>query len=612
MQTTWNLKEYKTKFNTPEAIDIELSRLHTLTTEFKEAWSNRTAELTDAATLTEAIAAYEAWQTECVNGGRVGYYAWLEMQLDSTSSENKARYAKVMQTSTELANKAQFFSLAIGKIDTEDQTRLLADASLAEYRHFLSRIFESAKYQLSEEVEQVLNLKSTTAYERWVQLLSERLDQESRTVFTEDGDVERPFNDLFGLLQSTNEAVRDSAAAAITDVLQQYAPIAEAELNAVLQDKKVNDDLRGFDRPDAARHLSDDVSSEVVDAMMVAVQEYNSLAHELYQLKAELLGKDTLKYHERNVPFDFGSASSPRDAQGKPIESEEKPYSYENSAKLVSSVLYDIDPEFGSIYDRFNENGQIDVAPRVGKSGGAFCVYWNTELPTYVLLNHTETLNDVLTLAHEMGHAINNEMMRKEQRELYFDTSMATAEVASTFMEDFVLERLLADADDELRLSLAMKRLDDDISTIHRQVACYQFERSLHEALRAESYLSRERIGELFTNAMIAYMGPAVEQPDWATDWWIYWSHIRRYFYVYSYASGLLISKSMQAMVREDKGNIELVKQFLSAGASKSPQALFADMGIDITDTAFWRKGLDAVREHLEETRELAKRLGKI
>lgn len=596
MMTTWNLEQFKTKFNTPEAIDTELTRLTKQTHTFRNAWSARTAELTDAATLATAIAEYESWQTECGNGGAVGYYAWLEMQLDSTSSENKARYAKVMQTATELANSVQFFTLAIGEIGAEDQARLLADSSLSEYHHFLSRIWQSAKHQLSEAEERIMNLKSTTAYERWVQLLSERLDQETRTVLTEDGEVEKSFNDLFGLLQSTGEQVRDSAAAAITSVLQQYAPIAEAELNAVLQDKKVNDDLRGFDRPDAARHLSDDVSSEVVDAMMAAVQEYNSLAHELYQLKAQLLGKEQLKYHERNVP----------------IGSVEKKYPYEESATLVSDVLHGLDTEFGEIFDMFTDTGRIDVAPRKGKSGGAFCVYWNTEQPVYVLLNHTDQLTDVLTIAHEMGHAINDEMMRKHQREVYFSTSLATAEVASTFMEDFVLERLLADADDELRLSLAMKRLDDDISTIHRQVACYSFERALHEALRAESYLSRERIGELFTEHMSAYMGPAVEQPDWASDWWVYWSHIRRYFYVYSYASGLLISKSMQAMVREDRGNIELVKQFLSAGSSKSPQDLFADMGIDITDTAFWRKGLDAVREHLEETRELAKRLGKI
>jgi oligoendopeptidase F len=596
MSSTWNLESYTRKFSNQDAIETELARLKSETDAFRTSWSTRTSEFSNPQILKQAIDAYEAWSTACGNCGALGYYAWLEMQLDSTSNDNKARYAKVMQVATELGNSVQFFTLALGKLSTDDQTRLLADESLAEYHHFLARIFESAKHHLSEEAERILNLKSTTAYERWVQLLSDRLDQESRTVLTEDGEVEKPFNDIFGLLQSTNEAVRDSAAAAITSVLDQYAPIAEVELNAVLQDKKVNDDLRGFTRPDAARHHSDDVSSEVVDAMMSAVAEYNSIAHDLYALKAELLGKSSLKYHERNVP----------------IGTVEKAYPFEDAATLVSETLHSIDTEFGDIFDMFTREGRIDVLPRKGKSGGAFCVYWNIAEPVYVLLNHTGKLTDVLTIAHEMGHAINDEMMRKAQRELYFSTSLATAEVASTFMEDFVLERLLADADDELRLSLAMKRLDDDISTIHRQVACYQFERSLHDAIRSESYLSRERIGELFTSAMQTYMGSAVEQPAWAADWWIYWSHIRRYFYVYSYASGLIISKSMQAMVRADRSNIALVKQFLSAGASKSPQDLFADMGIDITDTAFWKQGLESIRMHLEETRELAKRMGKM
>jgi oligoendopeptidase F len=593
---TWNLNHYKTRFNTPETVETEINRLRTLTTTFRELWKDRTNEFTHPPTLATAIGEYQAWATECGNAGALGYYAWLEQQLDSTSTENKTRYAKVMDVATELGNMVQFFDLAIGNIPVEAQALLLEAPELAPFKHYLGKSFARAQHQLSEPEERILNLKSTTAYERWVQLLSDRLDQEVRTVLTEDGEVEKPFNDLFGLMQSTDEAVRDSAAAAITSVLQQYAPIAEAELNSVLYDKKINDELRGFARPDSARHLSDDVESDVVDAMIAAVEEYNSLAHDLYRLKADLMGKKQLKYHERNVPI------------GNVIAN----YPYDEAAPLVSRVLHGLDTEFGNIFDMFTREGRIDVAPRVGKSGGAFCVYWNSAEPVYVLLNHTGKLNDVLTLAHEMGHAINDEMMRKVQPELYFSTSLATAEVASTFMEDFVLEKLLEEADDELKFSLAMKRLDDDISTIHRQVACYQFERTLHDTLRKNGHVSSAEIGTIFSTHMHAYMGDAVEQPEWSKDWWVYWSHVRRYFYVYSYASGLIISKAMQAMVREDRSKINLVKQFLSAGASKSPKDLFADMGIDITDTAFWKQGLESIRVHLEETRELAKKLGKI
>jgi oligoendopeptidase F len=108
---------------------------------------------------------------------------------------------------------------------------------------------------------------------------------------------------------------------------------------------------------------------------------------------------------------------------------------------------------------------------------------------------------------------------------------------------------------------------------------------------------------------MTSYMGDASEGCE---NWWVYWSHIRNFFYVYSYASGLLISKAMQAKVRQDKSFMSNVKTFLSAGVSQSPKTVFSDMGIDIADANFWEQGLDEIETLLHETEQLAKKLGKI
>jgi oligoendopeptidase F len=218
----------------------------------------------------------------------------------------------------------------------------------------------------------------------------------------------------------------------------------------------------------------------------------------------------------------------------------------------------------------------------------------------------------VLTLAHELGHGINNEMMRGRQQALNFGTPISTAEVASTFMEDFVLKEILRRADDELRLSIMMMKLNDDISTIFRQVACYCFEQELHQTFRERGYLSKEEIGRLFQKHMAAYMGDAVEQSAGSENWWVYWSHIRSFFYVYSYAGGLLISKSLQNSVHKHPTFIEKVKEFLSAGLSESPKNIFLKLGIDITNRGFWNKGLDEVETLLQETQELAVMMKKI
>ncbi len=103
-----------------------------------------------------------------------------------------------------------------------------------------------------------------------------------------------------------------------------------------------------------------------------------------------------------------------------------------------------------------------------------------------------------------------------------------------------MLDEILHAADDELRLAIMMQKLNDDVSSIFRQVACYRFEQELHKDFRAKGYLSKEEIGKLFQKHMAAYMGNAVLQSEGSENWWVYWNHIRYFFYVYSYASGLL------------------------------------------------------------------------
>jgi len=366
-------------------------------------------------------------------------------------------------------------------------------------------------------------------------------------------------------------------------------------MNAILENKKVEDNLRGFERPDSERHLNDDISTKIVDGLVKTVSEKFSIAKEFYKLKAQLLKQEKLEYYERNV--ESGSV--------------DKEYSYEESAAIVEKVLEGLDKKFGDIFKRYLDKGLIDVYPKKGKRGGAFCVYVTKSQPAYVMLNHTGRLDDVATIAHEMGHAINNEMVKENQNALNFGISTATAEVASTFMEDFVFEEMAKEADDETRLSLMITKLNSDISSIIRQVACYNFEKELHEKFRENGFLSKEEIGKVFQKHMSAYMGDFVKMSPGSENWWVYWSHIRTYFYVYSYASGLLISKALQRKVKQDKGFIENVKKILSSGISKSVEDIFKEVGIELNEE-FWEHGLKEIEDLLNETKELAKKLGKI
>ncbi len=563
---------------------------------FINKWKNRTDYLENPEILREALDEYEEWDRLYGTGGDEEYYFWLRTSQDQNDPALKAKYNKIIDFAKKIRTDIQFFTLSLGKIEEKKRSLFLQHPQLEKYKHFLERIFEWAEYQLADEEEKILSLVSKTSEENWIDMVAGFISKEEREILVSEKKKEvKNFSEIASILDNPNKKVRDDAARAFNEIVAKHAEVAEAELNSVLEFNKTVDNLRKTPRADFTRHFSDDIESKVVDVLIETVVSRFSVAKRYYALKAKLFGFPKLAYHERNISY--GESN--------------KEYSYEESVNLVGNVLGELDKDFSDIFRGFT-NGKIDVFPAKGKSGGGFCVGRLHSQPTYILLNHMGRVRDVRTLAHEAGHGINNELVKKKHHAIYFGTPLSTAEVASTFMEDFVFQKLEEEADDETKLSLLMTKLNEDVSTIFRQAACYRFEQELHKDFRERGYLSKEEIGTLFQKHMNAYMGEAVEQSSGSENWWVYWSHIRRIFYVYSYASGLLISKSLQASVKKDKKFIGKVKEFLSVGTSASPKEIFLELGIDITKKDFWNKGIDEVETLLEETEKLAKKLGKI
>ncbi|MCX7997033.1 MAG: M3 family oligoendopeptidase [Patescibacteria group bacterium] len=596
VQPTWNLNDLFTS-DTDPLMAQRRKEIGEKTCAFARKWKERTDYLEVPSVLREALDEYEQWSRTDGFAAGEAYYFSLRFAQDQTDPAIKAKMNLAEEFGKKLQNEIRFFEHSIAMIPEERQKKLLEAEELKPYRHFLEMTFAKAKYLLTEPEEKILSMLGTTSYGNWIDMVEGFLNREEREVLDHDGKlVRKPFNEIFSLLKSRQKEVRDSAATGINSVLAQYADVAEAEINSVINFRKTVDQLRNVDRPDRTRHIADDMDTEVVDAALAAVERRFQIAHRYYALKAKLIGVDRLAYHERNVEVGEVHGS----------------YTWDDSKALIRKVFGRLDDEFLAVFNAFESEGRFDVFPRKGKAGGAFCAHYLITYPTYILLNHTNQLYDVLVIAHEVGHGINNELIKKKQNSLHFGTPASTAEVASTFMEDFVFDELLHSADEETRLALLMLKMDEEISTIFRQVACYRFEQALHERIRSEGYLSKEDIGKLFQENMAAYMGPSVEQSPGSENWWIYWSHIRKFFYVYSYATGLLISKSLQARVKADANEIGKVKEFLAAGRSASPKDIFAAMGIDITKASFWDAGLQKVEDELEKADELAKQLGKI
>ncbi len=589
MKTTWDLEILK---NGKEFKELHKTCLEE-TNKFIKKWNNNDTWLENESKLFEALEEYNSWETSYGIFEDEWLYYYLMQSLDQKNSEIQASYNKIYSEAMKLQNEIQFFFIKLSKISKSQQKKFLESNKLEKYRHVLERVFRSGKHTLSEPEEKIMNLKSKVSYGNWVKMLSSMLSDEEREVLDQNENlVNKNFSEILELMSNKNKKIRDKAAEAFNNILEQHLDVAENEFNSVLENKQINDSIRSYKYPDESRFIADDIDKETVDTLLEVVTANFQIAKDFYKLKAEVLGLEKLEYHERNIE----------------VSEIDKKYKFEEAYNVVDRTFSELDSDFHEVFDRMFKNNQVDVFPKKGKRSGAFAMTNRIDQPSFILLNYTESLNDILTMAHEFGHAINFELSKKQEA-LNFDFPMCTAETSSTFCEDFVLDTLLADTDDKLRFSIQMMKLNSDISTIFRQIAFYNFERELHREFRDKGYLSHKDIGKLFRKHMESYMGEYVEQSEGSQNWWIYVSHFRSFFYVYSYAFGLLISKAFQKNVKKDKKFMSKVKEFFAGGNKLSPKDQLSLLGIDITKNNIWEEGINEVRLLLEDTKQLYKKI---
>lgn len=534
--------------------------------------------------LLKALKDYENYlgKTSCLFAF---HYFALSHDLNSEDREISAMLNKLEQRLTRSFNKTFFFPLEIQKIKPALQKKYLVDEDMKHFHYFLKNLFDTAKYSLSDNEEKILSVKSLPARSLWIKYSSSLLSR--KTVSYKKKLI--PINEALSLLSNLPTADRRALSQNIFKMLYEVSDFAEAEINAVYTDKKINDELRGYKNPYDATLLSHETDEKTVFALDKAVKENYNISHDFYKIKAKLLKLEKLYYCDRGASI----------GEGK------KKINFEEARQIVGEAFYNTDPEFRDILESYLKKGQIDVYPEKGKTGGAYCAS-QLKTPTFVLLNHTSSMSSAKTLAHEMGHAIHSEYTRI-QSPIYFGWSTATAEVASTFFEEVVFNDFFKTLDRKDKIIALHDKINDNVSTIFRQIAVFNFELELHKNIREKGEVSKSDMAKLMNKHMKSYLGPAFELKDMDGYFFVNWSHIRNFFYVYSYSYGALVSRALYKKYKEDKNYLYKIKVFLSAGVSKSPYQIFKDIGIDTSNADFWKAGLKEIESDIKLLERLAK-----
>jgi oligoendopeptidase F len=250
---------------------------------------------------------------------------------------------------------------------------------------------------------------------------------------------------------------------------------------------------------------------------------------------------------------------------------------------------------------RFFEEPWIDARPRPGKSSGAYSHPVTPDRHPYVFLNYMGERRDVLTLAHELGHAV-HQTLAAPLGTLLADTPLTLAETASIFGEGLVFERLLAEASPSTRRALLAGKIEDGLNTVVRQIAFHRFESRFH-AERRHGELAARDLSAIWLEVMGESLGPAVRLNAGYEVYWAYVSHfVHAPFYVYAYAFGnLLVEALMEARRQDPRGFPPLYQDLLASGGARTYVEALQPFGLDPRRKAFWDSGCSRLERLVDE-----------
>src|SRR3974390_2927911 len=582
----WNLNDLYAGMDDP-ALQRDLAAGDAECAAFEGAFRGKLADLAAGGgkALAEAVKRYEAIEDRL---GRLYSYASLLYAGATTDPARAKFYGDVQERITNASIHLLFFTLELNRVDDAVLESAMADSALGHYRPWIEDVRQEKPYPLEDRVEQLFPEKSVTGYSAWNRQFDETITGLRFKVGGKSLAIEPTLNLLVDADGKKRRAAAEALAATFKENLRAFTLIT----NTLAKDKEISDRWRGFNDVADARHLSNRVEREVVEALVEAVRAaYPKLSHRYYVLKAKWFGKKKLPHWDRNAPL-------PKVPQ--------RTIAWPDARKTVLTAYGDFSTKMAEVADRFFEKNWIDAPVRAGKQPGAFAHPTVPSAHPYVLLNYMGKPRDVMTLAHELGHGV-HQVLAAPNGPLMAQTPLTLAETASVFGEMLTFRKLLGETKDaKQRKAMLAAKVEDMINTVVRQIAFYTFKRKVHLE-RRNGELTADKLCELWMSVQSESLGPAIKLKPGYETFWCYIPHfIHSPFYVYAYAFGDCLVNSLYAVYeKSSSGFAERYLEMLSAGGTKHHSELLAPFGLDARDPRFWDGGLRVIANLISELHDL-------
>ena len=519
-------------------------------------------------------------------------YPSLRVSVASNDERRRADQSEAEGVVSKVNQVLAFLGVEVAQLGPDHFDGLADKEAFVRHAYWLGQELKFAPFTLSEDAERTIARKDVTAKQAWVNLYMETTANLSFPLEV-DGEIQQlTRTEVSSRRSDSDRDLRRRALESLTSTHKNVSHVLTFCFNTLFEDHRSDTEERGY--PDVLHYtvLQDGLTPEIVRSLIDTVtQAFPAVSHRWHRLRAKALGIEDYGFEDTYVPAFGDEPESP----------------WEEARDLVVKAFTRFDGEAGEWAQHALDNGWVDVFPRPGKRGGAFCSSAAKPDHAFVMLNHAGKLDDTFTLAHEFGHAWHFTLAQRDQDALLLHTGTPLAETASVFAELWLHEMLMEDADPHLRKQLLARQIDDAMGTAFRQITYVNWELRAH-ARRAEGVASPDEYGAIWLEELGRFLGPEVALNDERDRWW--WMQIPHFifarFYCYSYAFGKMLTLALYDLWKERGDSfVDEYHALLRAGGSRAPADLFGELGLDLADPAFWQRGVDVLVGYLDELEAL-------
>ena len=545
----------------------------------------------NATTLAEALEAKDAiWQKL----EKAFVFARMKQDEDNRNTKQQAMLDKVNMIIAKVSAAMSFFTPELLSAPEDTLLAYLKDEpKLAKYDFMLRDLLREKQHVLSKEEENILaQLSEVTDAPDSIYTMLSNADMKFGTIMDEDGDeVELTHGNYIKFMKSHDRGVRQSAFERMYETYKSLLNTISTAYSFNVKNDVVGARIRRYDSARAAALSGGNIPEEVYDNLITVVHDYLPVLHKYVALRKKVLGVESLKMHDVYVPL---------------VELPNVEIPYEEALRIMQEGLAPLGEDYIQRVMEGVNAGWIDVYENEGKTSGAYSFGSYDSFP-YILLNYTDTLQDVFTLVHEMGHSMHSSYTRETQPFVYGSHSIFTAEVASTVNESLLIEHLLAkETDPEMRKYLINLHIEEFRTTLFRQTMFAEFEQKAHKFVEEGGSLTSEWLCDTYEKLNKQYFGPAMEDDDYIKYEWARIPHFYRAFYVYQYATGYSAATAIsKKILTEGEPARDAYRKFLTTGDSDYPVELLKIAGVDMSTTEPIILAMETFKKLVEELEEL-------